>query len=56
MSNNYLLGNQDYPANVLAEKRLMTNFNYSNFGKPTRLVKQQEQVQPTNVASVEKGK
>ena len=56
MRKNFLLGNQEYPANALAEKRLMTDFGYSNVGKPTSLVKQQEQVQPTDVAFVEKVK
>ena len=56
LSNNYLLRNQDYPANVLAEKSLMTEFEYSNVGKPTITGKQQELVQPTNVAFMEKGK
>ena len=56
LSNNNLLGNQEYPANVLAEKRIMTDFDYSNVDKPTRAGKQQEQVQPTDVAFVEKGK
>ena len=56
MINNYLLGNQEYPANVLAAKRLMTDFDFSNVGRPISLVKQQEQVQPTDVAFVEKRK
>ena len=56
LSNSYLLGNQEYPANVLAANRLMTDFDYSNVGKPTSLVKQQEKVQPMDVAFVEKGK
>ena len=56
LSNNYLLRNQDYPANVLAEKSLMTEFEYSNVGKPTITGKQQELVQPTDVAFIEKGK
>ena len=56
MSKNFLLGNQEYPANALAEKRLMTDFGYSNVRKPTSLVKQQEQVQPTDVAFVVKVK
>ena len=56
LSKKYLLGKQDYPDNVLAAKSLMTNFDYSNVGKPTSAGKQQEQVQPTDVALVEKGK
>ena len=56
LSKNYLLGKQEYLANVLAEKRLMTNFDYSNVGTPTSAGKQQEQVQPTDVAFLEKGK
>ena len=56
LNKNYLLGKQDYPANVLAAKRLMTNFDYSNVGKPTNAGKQQYQVQLTDVAFVEKGK
>ena len=56
LSNNYLLGNQEYPANILAAKRIMTNFDYSNVGKPTSSVKQQDQVQPTDIAFVEKRK
>ena len=52
LRNNYLLGNQEYPANVLAETILMTNLDYSNVGKPTISGKQQEQVQPTDVAFV----
>ena len=55
LRNNYLLGNQEYPANVLAEKRLMNDFDYLNDGKPTSAVKHQEQVQPMDVALVEKG-
>ena len=47
LSNNCLLGKQEYPANVLASKRL---------SKPTSSGKQQEQVQPTDAAFVEKGK
>ena len=35
LNNNYLLGKQEYPANVLRAKRPMTNFDYSNIGKPT---------------------
>ena len=54
--NNYLLGKQEDPANVLAKKRIMNNFDYSNAGKPTILVKQQEQVQPTDIAYLEKVK
>ena len=54
--NNYLLGKQEDPANVLAKKRIMNNFDYSNAGKPTILVKQKEQVQPTDIAYLEKGK
>ena len=34
----------------------MAEFDYSNVGKPTSAVKQQEQVQPTDVVFVEKGK
>ena len=34
----------------------MTDFDYSNIGKPTSAGKQQEQVQPTDVAFVKKGK
>ena len=56
LSNNYLIGKQEYPDNVLAEKRLMTDIDYSNVGKPTSAGKQQEQVQLTDVAFVEKGK
>ena len=44
MRNNYLLRKQEYPANVLATKRLMTDFDYSKSGKPTSAGKQQEQV------------
>ena len=56
MNNNYLIGKQEYPANVLAAKRLMTDFNYSNISKPTSAGKQQEQVEPTYVAFTEKRK
>ena len=56
LSNNYLLGNKEYPANVLVKKRLMTDFDYSNVGKPTNAGKKQEQVQTTDVAFLEKGK
>ena len=56
LSKNYLLGKQEYPCNILAAKRLMTDFDYSNVGKTTSSGKQQEQVQPTDVALVEKGK
>ena len=34
----------------------MTDFNYSNIGEPTSLVKQLEHVQPTDVEFVEKWK
>ena len=34
----------------------MTDFDYSNVGKLTSSVKQQEKVQPTDIAFVEKGK
>ena len=34
----------------------MTDFDYLNVGKPTSAGKQQEQVQPTDVAFLEKGK
>ena len=34
----------------------MTDIDYSNVDKPTSVGKQQEQVQPTDVAFVEKGK
>ena len=54
--NNHLIGKQEYLANVLAEKRLVTNFDYSNVGTPTSAGKQQEQMQPTDVAFLEKGK
>ena len=56
LNNNYLLGKKEYPANILAAKRLMTDFNYLNVGKPTSAGKQQDQVQPTDVAFVVKGK
>ena len=56
LKNTDLLGKQEYPANVLEAKRLMTNFDYSNVGKPTSAGKQQEQVQPTDVVFVEKEK
>ena len=56
LKNNYLLGNQEYPANVLVTKWLMTDFDYSNVGNPTSAVKQQEQVQPTGIVFVKKGK
>ena len=55
MNNNYLIRKQEYLANVLAAKRIMTNFHYYNVGNPTSAGKQQEQVQPTDVAFVEKG-
>ena len=42
LRNNYLLGKQEYPANVLAEKRLMNDFDYLNAGKTTSSGKQQE--------------
>ena len=35
LNKNYLLGKQEYPSNALAAKRLMTDFDYSNVGKPT---------------------
>ena len=35
LRNNYLLRKQEYLANVLAAKRLMTDFDYLNIGKPT---------------------
>ena len=54
--NKYLLGNQEYPTNLLAKKRLIKDFNYSNLRKHTSSVKQHEQVQPTDVTFVEKGK
>ena len=56
LDNNYLLGNQEYPANVLATKRLMTDFDYLNVGNPTSTGKQQEQLQLTDVEFVEKEK
>ena len=56
LNNNYLLGKQEYPANAMAEKSLITNFGYSNVGKQKIAGKQQEQVQPTDVAFVEKVK
>ena len=52
LNKNYLLGNQEYPTNVLAAKRLMTNFDYSNIGKSTSVGKQQEQVQPADAEFV----
>ena len=55
LNNNYLLRKQEYLANVMAAKQLMTDFDYLNVGKPTSSGKQQEQVQPTDVAFVEKG-
>ena len=56
LSNNCLFWKQEYPANVLASKLLMTNFDYLNVGKPTNTGKQPEQVQPMYVVFVEKGK
>ena len=56
LNNNYVLGNQEYPANVLAAECLMIDFDYSNVGKPTNMGKQQEQVHTTYIAFVEKGK
>ena len=56
LNNNYLLGKQEYQANVLAAKWIMTNFDYSKVRNPTSAGKQQEQVQPTDVAFVGKGK
>ena len=56
LSNNYLLGKQEYLANVLAEKRLMTDFDYLNVRKPTSAGEQQDQVQPMDAALIEKGK
>ena len=56
LNNKYLLLNQEYPANVLSAKCLMTDFDYLNVSKPTSADKQQEQVQPTDVAFVKKGK
>ena len=53
LNNNYLLGNQEYLANVLAAKRIMTNFGYSNVGTTTSAGKQQEQVQPMDMAFME---
>ena len=37
--NNYLLGKQEYLANILVAKRLITDFDYSSVGKPTSSVK-----------------
>ena len=56
LNNNSLLGKQEYPSSVLAAKRLMTGFDYSNVGNPINAVKQQDQVQLTDVAFMEKGK
>ena len=40
LRNNYLLRKQEYLANVLAAKRLMTDFDYLSIGKPTIAGKQ----------------
>ena len=37
---NYFIRKKEYLANVLAEKRLVTDFDYSNVGKPTSSGKQ----------------
>ena len=52
-NNNYLIGNQEYLANILAAKHIMTNFGYLNVGTTTSAGKQQEQVQPMDVAFME---
>ena len=37
--NNYLLRKQEYLANILVSKKLITDFDYSSVGKPTSSVK-----------------
>ena len=49
LNNNFLLGRQEYPKDVLALKRLMTDFDPD---AATGTKRTQEQVQPTNVAFV----
>ena len=52
LNNNFLLGRQEYPKDVLASKRLMTDFD-PDVVTGTNCT--QEQVQPANVAFVESG-
>ena len=52
LNNNFLLGRQEYPKDVLAPKRLMTDFDPD---VATGTKRMQEQVQPTDVAFVESG-
>ena len=52
LNNNFLLGRQEYPKDVLASKRLMTDFDPD---VATGTKRTQEQVQPTDVAFVESG-
>ena len=50
LNNNFLLGRQEFPKDVLASKRLMTDFEPD---VETGTKRTQEQVQPTDVAFVE---
>ena len=52
LNNNFLLGRQEYPKDVLVSKRLMTDFDPD---VATGTKRTQEQVQPTDVALVESG-
>ena len=52
LNNNFLLGRQEYPKDVLASKRLMTDFDPDVVIGTKRM---QEQVQPTVMAFVESG-
>ena len=52
LDNNFLMGEQEYPRDVLAAKRLMTNFS-----PPIGTTKQaREKVPATDVAFVERGR
>ena len=52
LNNNFLLGRQEYPKDILALKRLMTHFDPD---VATGKKRTQEQVQPMDVAFVESG-
>ena len=52
LNNNFLLGRQEYPKDVLASKRLVTNFDPD---VATGTKRMQEQMQPTDVAFVKSG-
>ena len=52
LNNNFLLRRQEYPKDVLASKRLMTDFDPD---VATGTKRTQEQVQPTDMAFVESG-